>query len=195
LTKLCENYKNDMIEKLEIVNPLNYKNWDDLILTSDDYSFFHSSAWAKVLNESYGYEPLYAIVVDNNKLIFLLPLMEISSILTGRRGVSLPFTDYSFPIIKNGLNVKDTFSHISNIAQERKWKTLEIRGQSRLLLQEKYFSYFYNHTLSLSEDQDQLMRQLSKSAKRSLRKAEEEEITINRSADLQAVKDYFNLHC
>jgi len=45
--------------ELEIINPMDYAGWDDMLISTQDYMFFHSSAWARVLYESYQYHPVY----------------------------------------------------------------------------------------------------------------------------------------
>ncbi|RPJ11072.1 MAG: methicillin resistance protein, partial [Deltaproteobacteria bacterium] len=75
---------------ISILNPIEHPDWDDLLLTADRATFFHTTAWARVLSESYGYKPLYFAAIDNGKLAGLIPVMEIDSWLTGKRGVSLP---------------------------------------------------------------------------------------------------------
>ena len=62
---------------LEIINPIDYPNWDELLLTNDQTTFFHTSDWAKVLCESYRYKPLYFTVIEDGKLSALIPIMEI----------------------------------------------------------------------------------------------------------------------
>ena len=59
-------------------------NWDELLLTSDQSIFFQTSAWAKVLCESYNYTPLYFITKDDDRLSSLIPVMEVNSFLTGK---------------------------------------------------------------------------------------------------------------
>ena len=73
--------------EVEIINPIEYPGWDDLLLTNDQSSFFHTSAWASVLVESYSYTPLYFTIIEAGKLSALIPLMEIKSFLTGKRGI------------------------------------------------------------------------------------------------------------
>src|SRR3989304_5876328 len=75
------------LTQLKIINPLDYPEWDKLVLSTRDYSFFHSSAWARVLHESYGYKPLYFTLIDDGRLLSLMACMEIKSVLTGKRGV------------------------------------------------------------------------------------------------------------
>ena len=83
---------------ISIINPIEHPHWDDLLLTADRATFFHTTAWARVLSESYGYKPLYFTIIDDGKLAGLIPVMEIESLLTGKRGVSLPFTDFCPPV-------------------------------------------------------------------------------------------------
>src|SRR3989337_2504869 len=78
--------------KLEIINPLVYPDWDKLVLSTPNYSFFHSSNWARVLSEAYGYKPLYFTEINNRRLKTLFPFMEVKSILP----VSLPSSTYYF---------------------------------------------------------------------------------------------------
>ena len=82
---------------LDILNPLDCDGWNDLVISSGSRSFFHSSEWARVLVETYKYKPLYFALVQDDRLRLLIPFMEVSSLITGRRGVSLPFTDFCEP--------------------------------------------------------------------------------------------------
>jgi len=56
----------------------------------------------RVLRETYGHVPLYAARFAGGQLEGLLPLMEVSSPFTGRRGVSLPFTDFCLSVKDGG---------------------------------------------------------------------------------------------
>ena len=78
---------------VQIVDPLAIPDWDALVMSLPGHSFFHSSAWARVLEQTYGYKPIYFAKVENGKLSGLLPMMEVDSWLTGKRCVSLPFSD------------------------------------------------------------------------------------------------------
>ncbi len=51
-----------MVDKFKIVNPCEMLNWDEMILHHVDYSFFHSSCWSKVLDDTYNYKPYYFVI-------------------------------------------------------------------------------------------------------------------------------------
>ena len=93
-----------------IIDPRTYSSWDDILLRTPGSSFFQTSAWARVLAESYGYTPLYFTVIEDGQFEALVPLMEVNSILTGKRGVSLPFTDFCDPIVSEGVEFVDLFN-------------------------------------------------------------------------------------
>ena len=112
--------------QLKIINPLHYTGWDELLLSTKSYSFFHSSVWARVLLESYKYKPIYFTLIDKDVLLVLLPLMEVKSFFTGKRGVSLPFSDYCDPIIEGNINFHDVLDNILEYGRHQDWKFIEI---------------------------------------------------------------------
>ena len=117
-----------MILSPQIIDPTIYPGWDDLIRSSPRSTFFHTSSWARVLSESYGYTPFYFTIIENGKLRVLFPFMEVNSFLTGRRGVSLPFTDYCEPIVEEDRESVDLFNSIVEYGKKRGWKYIELRG-------------------------------------------------------------------
>ena len=113
---------------VEIINPVDYCGWDDLLASNPESTFFHTAAWAKVLSETYNYRPLYFTIRDDNRLIALIPMMEVKSIFTGLRGVSLPFTDYCQAIITRWCQLQNMFDFVKEYGRKCNWKFIEIRG-------------------------------------------------------------------
>ena len=104
---------------LQIIDPTEYVGWDELLLSVPAANIFHTASWANVLKESYDYRPLYFTRIKNSKISVLIPIMEINSGLTGKRGVSLPFTDYCEPIIDDQKENPQIFSAISRTMGRR----------------------------------------------------------------------------
>jgi hypothetical protein len=110
------------------INSIEYQGWDDLLLTHPKTTFFHTAAWARVLTESYNYKPLYFAILESKRLLGLIPVMEIRSFLTGKRGVSLPFTDECQPLGEDGVRFRHLPEHLTTFGKEAGWKHLEFRG-------------------------------------------------------------------
>lgn len=180
---------------IQIINPIDYPAWDDLLLSCSGYTFFHSSAWAKVLHESYHYTPIYFTVFDNGRLLALMPVMEINSFFTGRRGVSLPFTDYSEPIISNGIQFQDVIEHIIEYGKNGGWRFLEIRSVNSLTPLTFPSLTYLRHTLDLSQNEDQIASKFRHSTKRNIKKAIKEGVKVNIFNSLESIKEFYKLNC
>ena len=118
---------------LQRINPLDYPGWDDLLLASGDSSFFHTSAWARVIVESYGYQPVYFVQWENTRLSSVMPFMDIASRLTGRRGVSLPFTDYCNPFGPGKESLREAVQAAIDYGRRSKWDYVEWRVTGNLV--------------------------------------------------------------
>ena len=84
-----------------VSHPIDFPHWNESLRSLPGHTFFHTSSWADVLHRSYGYKPVYFTIWEGDILSALLPCMDIDSVLTGKRGVSLPFTDSCEPIVSN----------------------------------------------------------------------------------------------
>ena len=88
--------------EVNVVDPTSDPDWDRLVASHPGSSFFHSAAWAKVLCKTYGHKPISLLLSRNGEPVALVPLLEVSSSFTGRRGVCLPFTDFCDPLFFSG---------------------------------------------------------------------------------------------
>ena len=178
-----------------MINPINHPNWDDLLLTNDQTTFFHTAAWAAVLSEAYHYTPLYFTVVDNHKLSALIPIMEISSFLTGKRGVSLPFTDQCRPIASDSEGARKLFEKTTDYGKKAGWKSIEFRGDQSLFQAQPSSETFFTHTLNLTQDLKQIIKSFRSSTWRNIKKAEKNDVTVIRSNSLPSVREFYRLNC
>lgn len=179
---------------LSINDPLNREYRDESLRSLPGYSFFHSSPWAAVLRQSYGYKPVYFIMGKQSAPKALVPCMDISSALTDKRGVALPFTDYCEPIVSDATQFQDLFREMTAFGKERNWRYLELRGGESFLQNEESSEYYYGHILDLTGGPDQLLGGLRDSTRRNIKKAEKLDIDITVSTTHQALLDFYRLN-
>jgi hypothetical protein len=184
-----------MSEEIRIVNPLNNPHWDDLILSHPDCTFFHSSAWARVLVESYGYKPLYFAVFSSDRLCALLPVMEVNSFLTGNKGVSLPFTDYSNPLTAGDIQTQALLTQALEYGRQNDWKFLELRMENSFLPSSLPALSYIGHILDLDGRSDRISSRFRSSTRRNIRKALHEGVEIKNSTSLDSIKEFYRLNC
>jgi len=177
------------------MNPLEHDFWNDLVTASEGYSFFHSSNWAKVLNESYGYSPVYIGSAGESSFRTLVPAMEVRSILTGTRGVSLPFTDYCNPIGGPENELQNAFDFLVDYGRRAHWRYVELRGLKYFEKDVPGYNAFYHHELQLTEDEESMASAFEDYTRRNIKKAERLGLVAEFSKTLDAVKEFYRLHC
>ena len=191
---------------IQIINPIEFKDWDELILSTPNYLFFHSSTWAKVLNEAYGYKPLYFTVFKKGGLSGVIPIMEVNSFLTGKRGVSLPFTDYCDPIVNGDIQFKDLLDYVIEYGKRRRWKSLELRGGFSLNSKITGNSQpetcniipsltYLGHVIDLGENEEEIFYGFKDSARRNIKKANRQGVEVGIFNSLDSVKEFYRLNC
>ena len=180
---------------MQLTNPIEHGDWDALVTSHPDFSFFHGVAWAKVLTETYDYTPNYFITKNGNAIHSLLPFMEVDSWLTGRRGIALPFTDDCEPLCPDKDSFKKLFQTAIEFGKRRGWKYMECRGGRKFFGSVPSSLSFYGHSLNLVPGKETLFAQLESSVRRAIRKAEKDGVTVEISQDLEAMKIFYSLHC
>ena len=178
----------------EIINPLTYVNYDEMLLSTPGASFFHTSAWARVLVESYGYKPRYFAARAGDCFSALVPLMEIESFLTGKRGVSLPFSDYCDPILLNDDALLSFVNQAIGLGKRQGWKYLELRPSKALPSGILGSHVFLRHTVDIAKDENQLLSSFRGNTRTAIRKATKSGVTIAFGGNAAFMDDYYRLH-
>ena len=190
----CQNDVAIASSAVEWVDPLTDPSWDESIAEHPEATVFHRSSWARVLHESYGHTPCYLRVLDQGKRVALVPLMEVKSLITGCRGVSLPFSDFSPVLLFENCRPSAVLQQLKRIAKERSWKYIELRGNSMVEASATPSVSFHGHTLSLIPDENVLYSGFASSVKRALRKANRSDLKIEITQSREAVEKYYQLH-
>jgi hypothetical protein len=177
------------------LNPLEKPGWDKLVRSHQDASFFHSTSWAGVLHDTYGHTPHYFCTLNDERLSAVFPVMEVNSPLTGRRGVSLPFTDESLFLSDGSSTAEEVFQEVINFGRIRKWKYLECRGIKNPSKAASPSLSFFGHVLPLSDREDRMFARLESRVRRGIRKAERSNVRVEISQTMESVRAFYSLHC
>jgi len=183
-----------LTERVAVVNPLKSPDWNGMLLGCGEGNIFHSSNWARLLADSYGYHPAYLTVSGHGAFKGCLPVMEVNSILTGRRGVCLSFSDYCGSLVEGPDEFQLLFESILEFGRKSGWRYVEFRGE-QFLNKELPARVYAHHLLELSRDELFLHSRLRESTARNIRKAVKEGVTVGICRSLQGVRDFYRLHC
>jgi Acetyltransferase (GNAT) domain len=187
---------NDSCERSSVsyvtVDPRFEPEWDSIIERHAESSVFHSSNWAHVLCRSYGHQARYLKLERGGQLAALVPLMEVSSPLTGRRGVGLPFTDFCRPLIYQEMNFDEVRDAILTEGVRRRWKHVEIRDMQSAELTSK--GDVLGHTLDLAPSVAEIFARFAGSVRTAIRKAEANDVAAQIGTDCGLLREYYRLH-
>lgn len=175
---------------MNTLNPLEDPGWDDQLREIPGSLIFHASGWIRTLNNAYGFQPCFAASGAGG----FWPIMEVKSRLTGKRGVSLPFTDCAHPLPADQDMDESFHERIVPLAQSRGWKYYECRcdhDRSTLPVSASYFG----HRLNLDQSEENLRKGLKNIFKRNLKKAEHEGVEVRAEMSLDAIRTFYRLNC
>ena len=182
-------------EKVTIVDPICDSQWDKIVFAHPDCTLFHTSAWAKVLCQTYGHRPLYLKISQGDGSVALIPLMEVASSFTGKRGVCLPFSDSCQPLTFGKWEQMSLTDILVKLGRERKWRYFEIRGGKEMLPPSVAASErYYDHRLDLTLGAEQLFTRFRSPVRRAIRKGEKSGLVVEATDTRQAMLNFYKLH-
>jgi len=192
---LTDGIHSPALDEVQTLNPFDSEDWDSQVARIPGATFFHGLAWAKVLQSTYGYRSLYFATTKAGRIDSLLPVMAVESWLTGRRGVSLPFSDACAPICGDKDSGLRLIQSAKQYGAKQRWKHLEYRGGRALVGDIPASTSYFGHELKLQADEAALFSALTPSVRTAVRKAEQGGLKIEFSQSPEAIKTFHRLLC
>ena len=124
----------------------------------------------------------------------LVPLLEVSSRFTGRRGVCLPFTDLCDPLLFRECHPSTVTRLLCELARNRNWKQFEIRGGNTSARWTNPSVTFYGHTLDLRSGPETLFTRFAGAVRRAIRKAKLCDLDVQISRSEEGMLEFYRLH-
>jgi hypothetical protein len=178
---------------VRVCDPVDDRTWDQTLRGFPSAGLFHTSNWARVLRTAYGFKPAYFVAARGSHSRVLLPVMEVDSWLTGKRGVSLPFTDLC-PALGDEPDALDAAQKaVLSHAADHEWKYSEFRGGPLPAGAPAEPASFCQHELLLHTDEARLFRGIEPATQRAVRKAQREGLRCEFSTELEALRIFCRL--
>jgi hypothetical protein len=161
------------------IDPLLDVRWLDLQQKHPQASTFHTRGWLEALQRTYGYRPIaFTTSQPGSELSNGLPFCRINTWLSGRRLVSLPFSDHCGPLVNSTGDLGLVLDHIQAEQAQQPSQYIEIRTRESQDCGLPGFNQnktFHFHTLDLAPGLDDLFRGFHKSCvQRKIKRAERE---------------------
>ena len=179
------------------IDPIGDPRWTEFINHHDSASVFHSIPWLETVRQTYGYEPVvYTTSPPSAPLLNGIVLCQVNSWLTGRRMVSVPFSDHCEPLLDSTSNAAAIAEELKKTVDSRKWKYVELRPRSDILGLDGVVKApaCYLHMLDLRPAADELLRRTHKtSIQAPIKRAEREGIGYERGNSERLLNVFYRL--
>ena len=183
---------------VQVIDPRANPAWDEFVATHPEATVFHTAAWAAVLCETYGYRPRYYVLAGaSGEITAALPTMLVSSRLTGRRLVGLPFSDLCPPLAHPGADTAALVGSVLRDAAAGRLSYVEVRGPSPLPLEDHGFKsapWFLRYLVPLDAPLKELEARFHPSARRGIRKAEKQLVRVRCTGSAEDLRRFYDLN-
>ncbi|HEV2059277.1 MAG TPA: GNAT family N-acetyltransferase [Solirubrobacteraceae bacterium] len=178
-----------------LLDPLDDPCWAGFVDRCPQALIFHHPAWLGLLAEHYRYPLAAAAVLDaEGEPVAGIPLALISSRLTGRRVVALPFSDVCPPLVAPGASPDALRLLAEAVESERRRRDLpmEVRGPFSQL--GPPVDRFYLHVVDLRGGLVEVERCYASRTRRHVRKAQRMGVEVRQHLDDEALDEFYSLH-
>lgn len=180
-----------------LIDPIADPDWLGLVENSPAAEVFHHPRWLELLRSQYGYEFQACCVANGRGIEAGIPIARVESRLTGRRLVSIPFSDVCAPLLARDANPAALDALGPALAEEARRSGLELTVHASLPSTPGAFVQpsFFRHLLPLADDPAEVEGRYSKSQiKRGIKKAKREGLRTERRTDVTALDAFYSLH-
>lgn len=181
--------------EISLLDPLDAR-WAALTVEHPDANIFHHPAWIELLRASYGYKPMvFAILDTSGQPLAALPLMQINSWLTGRRVVSLPFSDFCQPLTLNDTLLNDLVEGLQSWRCQNRMPEIRIHWSLPNIIDVHPTETFARHITHLNLGSQQVFHGFSKTqVQQRIHKAERDGVNIKMSDRWEDMQLFYGMH-
>jgi FemAB-related protein (PEP-CTERM system-associated) len=152
--------------------------WQRLTGTTSQSHLAHAPEWATVIPQGYGHDPLYLDAEDGAGGFGFLPAFIVRRPLVGTIVTSMPFLDGGGPCACSPALATSLATRLLAEADREGASVVELRCAQRLEIAWQPAEHKVNMVLPLPADAEALWRQLDRSVRNQVRKAERSGLAV-----------------
>ncbi len=173
--------------------------WSILIEEQGKDIFYYDPRWFELISKLYGYSIIPLTTTNTEgQITGFLPLCSISSPFTGRRLVSLPFSDHCPLLAADEASANDLIDQAIHLAKRQQVKYLELRTGSHDVLAKRSdlteSNLYVNWVLPLADNPDAVWKGLRKPIQHQIKKSQKHGVQIRTAQKREEMELYYNLH-
>ena len=179
-------------------DPRTDPRWNRFLDRREDASVFHSAGWLEALRRTYGYEPVvYTTSPPGDELQAGLIFCRVDTWLSGKRLVSLPFSDHAAMLVDDEEILRQVLLQAREQVTANRCRYIEVRPTRERVPAGSEFrkaATYYWHKLSLDRDLDEIYKGFHKSCvQRKIRRAEREGLAYTEGRSAAEIEQFYRL--
>jgi FemAB-related protein (PEP-CTERM system-associated) len=168
------------------------EEWDRFVLFHPRGTFFHQLAWKRVMEKTYGYKPYYFCARRGERITGIAPTFLVSSWITGRRLISLPFAVYGGVCAEDLESEQALVTELEQLAAKLDVEYLELRNRQGCIRTGYHPVVRYaTFTMPITADTEAIYGAFPKDIRYMIRKAEKAGLRVQRGFD--QLDDFYRL--
>lgn len=179
------------------LDPCSDVRWHRFVDRHPAGSVFHTPGWLEALRRTYGYEPVvYTTAPPGKEVVSGQVFCRVNSWLTGRRLVSVPFSDHTALLWGNRDDSASLISYLLNKVDEENYRYVEIRPVGKEFAHPMLWQSdeFYWHKVPLDREISVLFRSFHKSCvQRKIRRAVREKLEYIEGRSERLIRQFHRL--
>jgi hypothetical protein len=180
------------------IDPLRDPRWQEFLFRHSKASVFHTAGWLEALRCTYGYETFaLTTCAPDRELENGVVFCRIDSWLTGRRLVSLPFSDHCEPLVDSPEVLQELLNSLEHESEKENFRYIQIRPLNPIAERQSNFGQgerFWFHKIDLRPTLKELFDNFHKDCvQRKLRRAERENLSYEEGCSEILLKKFYDL--
>ena len=174
------------------VDPSSDPAWSTLV-DAHRTDVFHSPAWADVLSDTYGFDVIASVAIDqHDRPVGGLIYVEVDDV-KGPRLISLPFSDFCDPIFDSRGDLDVILEELLARGEPLRMRCLRL---DRAMLDDRLSETgrLGWHAIDTVREPDRIWSEVSASARRAIRKSESAAVEVRPAAGSEDLRSFFELH-
>jgi CelD/BcsL family acetyltransferase involved in cellulose biosynthesis len=169
--------------------------WTNLVACHPQASAFHTPAWARLIEDCYGYRAFAVIATGSDgTTVGGLPAIDVKSWLSGHRWASMPFSDYCPPLLTEGDALPAFLGALNALRESRRVPTVEVRWPAPPASGISEAAGMVMHVLDLDPDPEVTAARYAKKFRQYIRHAEREGLRTRATGTPADIDTFYDLH-
>jgi FemAB-related protein (PEP-CTERM system-associated) len=171
--------------KCKSLNENDNARWDQFVIKHPQGTFFHLTAWKRVLEKTFKHKAEYVFAERNGQIVAVVPIFRVSNWILGTCLVSSPLAAYGGILASDETAENALIDHIQKSSLEQQVDYLELRYPVRLLKPGFIANTRYSgFALELKSDPETQLKSLPKDIRYMIRKAEKSNLKAKHGQQL-----------